>query len=167
MPSTPQSTAQYAWGPANITGDTFHFYNSSNVIVSWIDANGYAWGNLASGSNFVAALNATAQTGSISTTTLYAVGASSSGMYRVNVDMLCTTAGTGGQVTATIAWNNGVTLASLTTGTALPLNQQGELFAQDGTFYSAGGQNITFSTSATGITGSPQYALRIRLEYLG
>jgi hypothetical protein len=47
------------------------------------------------------------------------------------------------------------------------LTAAGELSSQVGTFYCVASQNITYSTTVTGAAGSPQYALRIRLEPLG
>ena len=84
----------------------------------------------------------------------------------MSVDLICTTPGLGGSVSATIGWNNGTTAASLTTP-ALSPTVAGELSSQIGCFYVAASQNITYSTTVVGVSGGPQYALRIRLEALG
>ncbi|GAC1632874.1 MAG: hypothetical protein NVS9B14_06740 [Candidatus Acidiferrum sp.] len=118
------------------------------------------------GAPVVATVALTAQTASIGTTTLYTVPTSGAGMYRVSVDIICTTSGAAGTVGQTTGWNNGTTAASLTTASPLSLAATGELPAISGNFYAAAGQLITYSTTVTGGAGA-QYAIRIKLEYLG
>jgi len=48
MPATPSPAgSQYVFGPSANDGDMLQFKNETG-IVSWIDLNGYAWGNLGS-----------------------------------------------------------------------------------------------------------------------
>lgn len=108
------------------------------------------------------------QSASIGSTLLFAV--INSGIYRVTADLVTTTAGTAGTVTATIAWNNGSSGVSITTPSA-SLSVLGSENLSSGvggnsfTFYSAASQNINYTTTNSGSTG--QYQLRLRLEYLG
>ena len=110
------------------------------------------------------AVNLTAQTASISSTSAYSVPLS--GTYRIIVDAVTTTAGTGGTVTVSVITNNGAGNVTQTTGTAA-LNTLGSEVSQTFTATVAAGQNINYSTTVTGASGSPQYSLRIRIEYLG
>jgi hypothetical protein len=127
---------------------------------------GTSGGGGGGGTDVVAAVNLTAQTASIATSLLYATSPFAAGIYRVSVDLICTTAGAAGGVSIAIGWNNGVTLAGLISGSPMSLSTPGESSSLSGTFYSAVSQNITYATTVTGGVGSA-YALRIRLEYLG
>lgn len=118
------------------------------------------------GSSVVATLDLTGQTATIPTSLLYIVGPFANGMYRVSVDMICTTAGAAGGVSVAIGWNNGVTISGLVSGSPMTLSTPGESSSMSGTFYSAASQNITYSTTVTGGAGSA-YAFRVRLEFLG
>jgi hypothetical protein len=140
----------------------------SGFVYSWIDFQGFLRGNFSvggGGTATVASISLPGQTGSISPTVLYNVS-NTPGIYRVTIDMICTTTGLPGAVSCTVNWNNGTTLASLTTDNPLNLGLQGELAAQMGTFYSAATQNISFSTTQTGGAGSA-YSIYLILEYLG
>lgn len=113
-----------------------------------------------------AQINSTAQTASIASATLYAVPSGGSGFYLVFVDLICTTTGTGGTVQASLGWNNGS--ASMTANSSInSLSTLGNEVTQIFTVYSAASQNITYSTTVSGASGSPQYSVRIRLFYLG
>jgi hypothetical protein len=114
----------------------------------------------------IATVTATAQTSSIGTTTLYAVPSSGAGMYAVYVDVICTTAGTGGTIVVNVSWNNGTTSAGFNTQ-SFSLTAQGEQGALLGNFISEASHNITYSTTVSGSSGSPAYTLNIRLQYLG
>lgn len=110
--------------------------------------------------------NLTAQTGSVASSTLYSVPAGGSGFYLVVIDLICTNAGTGGTVQASLGWNNGsASLSANSSSNSLSMlgNESNQIF----TVYSTGGQNITYSTAVSGAAGSPQYSVRIRLFYLG
>lgn len=112
------------------------------------------------------AVDLTAQTVSIGSTVLYAVPASGAGQYRVSVSLICSTAGTGGTVTATIANNNGIGTPAQTTP-ALNLAALGNEVNTQFTLYSESSQPVSYQTTVAGETGSPKYDLHIRLEYLG
>ncbi len=112
-------------------------------------------------------VNLTAQTASIGTTTLFAVGSSGAGIYRVSYSGIDTSAGTSGDtLTVTIGWNNGSAAQSFTSS-AVSLSSVGAEIAGDVFLFSAASQNITYATTASSVLGSPQYALRLRIEYLG
>src|ERR1700739_1504153 len=120
----------------------------------------------------VATLDLTAQTASIGSTTLYAVPASGAGIYLVAFELITTTAGTGGTVSATVASVNEVGGSESKTTAAVSLSGGGANLGpgvgdSPFTFYSEASQNITYSTTVTGATGNPQYSLRIRVIYLG
>ena len=117
-----------------------------------------------SSGGIVSVLSLVGQTGNISGT-LFAVPATGQGMYRVTVDLICTTAGFSGGISATIGWNNGTTSASATSYQPLSTAVQGELAGQSEEFYAAAGSNITYSTTVTGGAGSV-YSINIRLEYI-
>lgn len=113
-----------------------------------------------------AAVSSTGQTASISTTTTYAVPSGKAGFYRVSVDLITTTAGSAGTVSGSISWNNGS--AGITTSVGpLSLATLGNEQSASFTFFSAASQNITYSTTVTGATGSPVYTILVRVEYLG
>ena len=117
------------------------------------------------GSSVVANVSTTGATSSIPTTTLFPVPAGQAGMYRVNVDLICTTTGAAGYVNCTIGWNNGTSSPAMVTQD-LDLTKQIETFAQVGNFMSAQSQNITYFTTVSGGAGAV-YSLNIRLEFLG
>lgn len=106
----------------------------------------------------------TGQTASIGTTTLFT--APSAGPFRVSVYHLCTTAGTAGTLATTIGWNDGSVAHTIAPAANVALTAVGN-FAQ-GTAYLrvAAGQAITYSTTLTGVSGTPQYSLFIRVEAL-
>ena len=113
------------------------------------------------------AVNLTGQTASIGTTTLFAVGASGAGLYRVSFSAIDTSAGTSGDtLTVTIGWNNGSAAQTFTSPTVSLSSVGAEI---DGVIvlFSAASQNITYATTANSVLGSPQYALNLRIEYLG
>jgi len=108
----------------------------------------------------------TGQTGSVGPNTLFVVGPLGAGMYAVWVDVIVTTAGSGGTVVANVTWNNGTTTAGLNSS-AFNLNAQGEQAALLGNFYAVASQTITYSTTVASASGNPVYALRIRLQFIG
>lgn len=113
------------------------------------------------------AVSLTGQTNSIGSTTLYAVPSSGAGLYRVSYSAIDTSAGTGTDaLTITIGWNNG-SGSNTFTSPSVSLISVGAEIAGDITLYSAASQNITYLTAVTSILGSPQYSLRLRVEYLG
>lgn len=135
---------------------------------------GVVVGSGTSSAGVLGASDLTAQTGSIGAVTLLTGGASTAGMYRVSVYMVTTTAGTALDVVkATVAWNDGAAqtldVPLLTTAGAatnldlatLNAKAQGSVVV-----YAAASQNITYTTTVTK-TGTPQYAIHVRIEALG
>lgn len=108
----------------------------------------------------------TARTASISTTTAITTPTGGAGLYRVIVDMVVTTAGTAGTVTATITTNNGSASFAQTSST-LSLTTLGNELSVSFTARCGSATNIQYATTVSGATGSPQYSLNIRAEYLG
>ena len=107
------------------------------------------------------------QTGPISKTTIVnsrlIPGA---GLYRATVSLILTKAGKAGTISATVGWNNGTLAQSGTTSTLSTTAPVGTEVDATFLFFSAASQNITYLTTFTGTMEAPQYALRIRLEYL-
>jgi len=107
------------------------------------------------------------QSGSIAPTTLYSVPPGNAGMYAVYADVVVTTPAAAGTVQVNVSWNNGTTSAGLNSA-PFSLAATGEQAALVGSFYSAGSQNITFSTTVSGVSGGPPaYQLSLRLVFLG
>jgi hypothetical protein len=104
------------------------------------------------------------QTASIGSTGMFTPGLS--GVYSFVVDLVTTTAGTGGTVTASIITNNGSAAVTQTTST-VSLGTLGTEGSTTFTAYCAATQSMNYSTTVAGATGSPQYALRVRMEFLG
>lgn len=88
-------------------------------------------------------------------------GIAPSGLYKAMVYAMCTTPG-GGTLTVNLAWTDsaGATTAEALT---LPLNANGRAFATVPIFTS-GASHISYSTTIAGLTGAPQYALKISLS---
>ena len=104
----------------------------------------------------------TGQTGNITTTTIYTPAAA--GLFRVNVYMICTTAG-GGILSLTLGWTDIVGAKTLkpTSDVDLVSTANG---ATGNAFISTTATAITYATAIASKTGSPQYALYIVLEDL-
>jgi hypothetical protein len=157
---TPE-TVNATWGGAGF--GLIYFSTDSNQFFQW---NGAGWVQILFNSNFVASINLLLQSASIASTPLYAVPAGGAGLYRATIDNLITTVGNNVTVSTAILWNNGViTTSGATTSISFANNgnEQGSIIE----FYSISGQNISYSTTVSGAPGAGQYALRIRLEYLG
>lgn len=110
-----------------------------------------------------AALNLTAQTAAIGSTTLYSPP--QAGYYVVHYTIEDTTADvTAGTIQFQVNYTDDIG-ATNQTGAALALTATGR---DRGSFevYSASG-TISYQTNLTGIIGTAQYALRVRLSYLG
>ena len=121
--------------------------------------------------SIVAALDLTGQTGPIGSTTLYAVPATGAGMYRTSYYVYCSQAGSGGSVSMQIGWTNEVH-TNLYDSSSIGLTPCGLTSLTDSVedsvpFYSVAGESITYATTMSASSGSPQYGLRIRVEYLG
>src|SRR5437899_6749809 len=89
------------------------------------------------------------------------------GLYRATVSLILTKAGTGGMISASIGWHNGMLAQS---GSTAALSATAPLGTEvDGSFlfFSASNQNITYRAALAGVAGAPQYTLRVRLAYVG
>ena len=148
---------------------------SSTRTLKLVDISGSAVvvGNTTSASGTLGASSLTAQTGSIAAVTLLTGTTSTAGMYRVSAYMKTTTAGTAGTVKATVAWNDGsaqtLDVPLMTTAGAaatVPLNTLNAFGQGSVVVYAAASQNITYTTTVTGATGSPQYYIYVRIEKL-
>ena len=130
-------------------------------------------GNTTSASGTLGASSLTAQTGSIAAVTLLTGTTATAGMYRVSAYMKTTTAGTAGTVKATVAWNDGsaqtMDVPLMTTAGAaatVPLNTLNAFGQGSVVVYAAASQNISYTTTVSGATGSPQYYIYVRIEKL-
>jgi len=117
-----------------------------------------------------ATISLTGQTAPIPQTTFYTVPANGAGVYVVVVDLILTASGTGGNISPTVQFNNGVATQSRNLN-GLNVNQaagadncfNGNILS----FFAAANQPISYAISLAGVTGSPQYVVNIRLYYLG
>ena len=144
-----------------------------NIKFSDISGTAVVVGNTTSASGTLGASSLTGQTGSIAAVTLLTGTTATAGMYRVSAYMKTTTAGTAGTVKATVAWNDGsaqtmdvplITTAGAATTISL---STGNAFGQGSVVvYAAASQNITYTTTVAGATGSPQYYIYVRIEKL-
>jgi hypothetical protein len=112
-------------------------------------------------------VNLTGQTATIGSTLLYATPSSGSGLYRISYYAYTTTAGTGGTLTLTLVWDDASSKTYTTAAVSLSAVDITSVLSGSALVYSSSSQNINYLTTVSGSTGSPQYALRIRLEYLG
>jgi hypothetical protein len=123
-------------------------------------------GNTTSAAGVLGISDLTAQTGNIGAVTLLTGGASTAGMYRVNAYVKTTTAGTALDVVAvTIAWNDGAAQTNVPIA-AHDLATNNAYSQGSAVVYSATSQNITYTTTVTK-TGTPQYEIHLRIEWLG
>jgi len=110
----------------------------------------------------VATVSLTAQTADIITTAIYTPAVA--GLYRVNVYVICTTAGTG-TLGVTIGWTDAV--GAKTLKPTADVNLASTANGATGTaFISSTATAITYATAIAGKAGSPQYALYLCLERL-
>jgi hypothetical protein len=128
----------------------------------------------------VATIDLTAQSANVSPTQLYAVPANAGGMYRVSFYNVLTRAGT---TSSTLPYgvigftdpdvnaseNTGAIGNPNNTGNTLGLDNISNGYTDVAAFNAKGGTNITYSTSNYASVGatSMQYAVHLRLEYLG
>ena len=148
---------------------------STTRSIRWNDIAGsvVVVGNTTSASGTLGASSLTGQTGSVGSTTLLTGTTATAGMYRLSFYMKTTTAGTAGTVKATAAWNDGsaqtMDIPLMTTGgaaTTVALNTLNAFGQGSVVVYAAASQNITYTTTVTGATGSPQYYIYVRIEKL-
>lgn len=142
---------------------------STNVL--WqTDGTGNISGYLGSAPQAGAALNLTAQTAAITTTTFFTTVIA--GVYRLTSYLYITTAGNAVNLTGTFGWTDNTLTTSTVTTANIACNTLGAsstLIGQPGTLtvYADAVSNITYATALSGAIGSGQYALRLRLESLG
>lgn len=103
-------------------------------------------------------INLIAKTTSVVITTIFTPPVDST--YQVNVYCSCTTAGSAGTITPIIGWKDDTTTQSLSLS-AVDLTIQGNYFQQIIFIKCKAGQPITYATTVTGATGSPQYSLSV------
>jgi Pectate lyase superfamily protein len=104
-----------------------------------------------------------AQSVSIGTTNLFPTNTYVAGLYRLNYFLDTTTAGTGGTVTVTLNWT-GHAHAETFTSPTVSLTAAGANSLGAVVTYMDSGTMPTYSTTVAGATGSPLYALNIRME---
>ena len=114
--------------------------------------------------NLLVAPNLLNKTASISSTKLYTTQSAEDASYEITLILITTAVGTGGTVTATFTWNNGSGTQSVTTP-SINLTSLGNEVDFHQKFYCAVGQNMTYSTTVAGATGTPTYSLYIRLVH--
>ena len=175
MNTTSGGFADSASNNKTIRFDLTTLATSTNRNIRWTDISGSAVvvGNTTSASGTLGASSLTAQTGSIAAVTLLTGTTATAGMYRVSAYMKTTTAGTAGTVKATVAWNDGAAqtldVPLMTTAGAaatVPLNTLNAFGQGSVVVYAAASQNISYTTTVTGATGSPQYYIYVRIEKL-
>lgn len=110
----------------------------------------------------VAAVDLTAQAGSITATSLYA--STTSAMYEVSLYLLTTTTAVAGTVLCTIGWVDNVTSRAVSTSTILLTGNN--YLSQSIVVKAATGTNIIYTTTVSGVTGSPRYELAIVVKKL-
>lgn len=108
----------------------------------------------------VATVVLTGQTGSISSTDLVTGQA---GLYQASVYLLNTTPGSAGTLNATISAFDGVNTRNYSPAADISLSLGGNS-SGSAILYSSG--TVSYATTVTGASGSPQYSIRISLEKL-
>lgn len=137
----------------------FYFWDDTNSTWQFIE-----WNNSSiSQSTIVATVSLTGQAGNIGTTTLYTPAAS--GIYKISVYHLCTTAGSAGTLATTIGWTDDVQAQTVKPAGDINLNGAGNAAAGISPIRSTA-TAITYSAAIAGGAGSPQYALFIVVERL-
>lgn len=88
------------------------------------------------------------------------------GVYRLTVSLILTKPGSAGAITAQVGWNNGILDQ---TGVTAPLSVTAAPGTEvDGSFlfFATANRSISYLTKLDGVSGSPQYSIRVRLEYV-
>ena len=152
--------------PANWAG-VLYFTTDTNQVFRW---SGSAWLDvtfaIAALPVVVAKQTITNQAASSGTIFLYTVPSSGDGLYRVTMDAVITQAGTGGNMTMTVGWNNGVTNQVQNSG-SVALTLLGGEVSLSAHMYVPPTKNLTYAFNLNAPTGSPRYSGRVRIEYLG
>lgn len=157
-----------------------YFATDTNQIFQW---NGAAWNQVFLSGNSLPGVSRANQNAAIGQTVIAAIPAPG-GIYRVSLQMILKAMGTAGSIVPHLQWNDGTTAwdvayygppvntsavgaqSNQVVGSAvLPLGSQLPQPA-DGIFI-AGGTNLTYSVVFNGVTGTPSFDLRIRVEALG
>ena len=112
------------------------------------------------------AISLVGQNAAIPLTNVFTAPSNAQGLYRITVEATTTQAGTGGAVTPTITWNNNYGQPSVNAPT-LDLTGLGNEVSSIFNCYLFATDTVSYSTAVSGITGTPQYSLNIRIEYLG
>jgi hypothetical protein len=125
-------------------------------------------GSVNQGVVIVGSVNLTGETASIGATAMYTVPAGQQGIYRITLELECTTAGTGGTVTAGTTYTNrsGSSSEDPITG-SVSLTTKGFESYGSAEVWCAAGSTINYETTVAGAAGGPQYAFSARVEYLG
>ena len=103
----------------------------------------------------------TGQTASIAQSSIYMP---KQGFYRASIFIGVTTAATAGTISATIYWTDDVGATSSVVISGLSL--VGTTRSSGSVVLYSNSSSVDFSTTLAGIVGSPQYSVRVRLEYL-
>lgn len=110
-------------------------------------------------------LDLTGQTTSLAGTNIFPYAPYVTGMYRFNVYLEVTTAGTGGTVFATVFWEDDSATVQSFSSTVINLNAKN--FAQFSIVVrEISGVTPTVSTTVAGALGGPVYAIHVRVEKL-
>lgn len=148
---------------------------SVGQVLKATDATHATWQTLTGSNLLVASQNLLSNAADLPATTLYAVPAGKSGLYKATYALLCTAiAGAGVPVTSpVINWNNGVIAATFTDAGielfgAAGQENYGTPLSEGFTMYAVQGTNIQYATSTSGgAIGTGRFDLRMRLEFLG
>jgi hypothetical protein len=108
----------------------------------------------------------TAQSASITSTTLCSTASCPLGLYQVNYYLYDTTAGSAGTVTVTLGWSDTAAAHTFTSGTA-SLATLGAQVGGSITVYANGSNAITYLTTVSGAAGSPKYSLVMTVTRVG
>lgn len=104
----------------------------------------------------------TAQTATIGTTNI--TTACPAGVFSLSYYLKTTTAGSAGTVSLTLSWNDGASV-SITTGTASLTSTTSTGLLQGTQLIKCGASTtLSYATTVSGATGSPQYSLDISVE---
>lgn len=136
-----------------------YFYDISNASWHFIQWNGAGLGS----STILATVQLTAQAGNIGTTTIYTP--SGSGLFRISVYQICSTAGAAGTLSTVIGWTDASSAKSTSPAADIALTSTNN-GSTGMTFLASGASAITYASTITGGSGSPAYNLYIVLEAL-
>lgn len=112
---------------------------------------------------YVAIDERTAQTVALGTTTIHTTAAGAARMYHVSIYLVVTTAGTAGTITASVHYTD-LTGAQVTTSAAASASVLQSKAQLDQVIRSEASTAIQLSTTFTGVTGSPAYAVFTVIE---